>query len=152
DFGFVFLDGNEPFLGMCEPCASTAFALAGFAVMVARNALRILRHRRVLGVVEVFRIAFQFHEETGSVIIRRKDRAVLTNEQTTAVGNVAEQRDDVGGEFDGWLVTEVVAATGGGIRLSAVVPPECRGIALDLVVAMEEVGMFDGNFRFAFGE
>src|ERR1035438_5041794 len=41
DLRFVFLDGNQPFLRMV--------GLSIFAITVARNALRILRHRRVLG-------------------------------------------------------------------------------------------------------
>src|ERR1700728_2255359 len=103
---------------------------AWFAVMVARDALRILRHCRVLGVVEELLIALQLHEKSRSIIVRGKNLAPVTNQETTAIGDLAEQRNDVDSQFDRRLVAQVVAASGCGVRLTAVIPPQCHRILL----------------------
>src|SRR5258707_222027 len=115
---------------MGKNTSAGCLAIAGLAISVARNALRILRHRRVLGVVEELFIALQLDEETGSIIVRRKDHASLANQQAAALGNLALQRDDVGGQFNRWLVAQVMSATGFGVRLAAVVPPQRHRIML----------------------
>src|SRR6201998_4768664 len=123
-----------------------------FAIAVARNALRILHHRRVLGVVEKFLFALELHEETRSIIVRGKDGASLANQETATIGNLAEERDDVGSQFDRRLVAEVMAATGRGVRLATVVPPQCYRIVLDLSVMVKKMRMFDGNARITLGK
>ena len=39
-----------------------------------------------------------------------------------------------------------------GVRLAAVVPPQCHRIVLDLSVVVEKMRMFEGNVRFALGK
>jgi hypothetical protein len=111
---------------------------------VARDAFGKLRHRGVLEVVDKFLVVLQLHKETGSVIVRRKDRASIANQQTTAVGNLTAQRDDVGSQFNGRLVAEVMAARGCRVGLAAVIPPECQRILLNLSVMVERMRMSDG--------
>src|ERR1700722_6142234 len=103
-FRLVFLDGSEPFQRMAQ--------IVVFSMGVARDAFGKLRHRRVLEVMDVFLVALKLYKKARSVIVWRKDRASVANQERTAVGDFTAQRNDVGSEFNRRLVAEVMAVAG----------------------------------------
>ena len=114
-------------------------------MVVARDSLGIVRHGRMLQVVDELLFALQLDEEVGPVVVRRKHLASVTDQQASAVGQFALHRQNVGGDFDRRLVAQVMASTKRLVRLAAVVPPQRHRVVLDLAGVVEEMRMLEGN-------
>src|ERR1039458_9531491 len=111
---------------------------------VARNALRILRHGRMLRVMGEFFVVRQFHIKLRSVIVRRKNRALAANQQASAAGNLTLKRLDVAGDFARRFVAAIVFGRIIRQRLTAVIPPKCDRTLFDGGMMVEKGWVFGG--------
>lgn len=96
---------------------------------IARNRLRELLDGRMVLAVAEFRVALQFEEEFGAVVIGGKDLALVADDEATAAGNFVEEIDHVGHDFLGRFVIAIVIGAGGlnAVAVAAVVHRKVTG-------------------------